>query len=108
MMTLNRRNWTKLLGAAAMATVAIGLLGTTPAARADNDNGNWNKNGNCGNSRDNGNCRNWHGNGNGHGNDNGNWNHNQYHGGYGAPPPVYYYSAPRVYVVPPSIHIGVY
>ena len=59
-MTSTKRTWFKsLLATAAMATVAVGLLGAAPAARADNNNNNWHGNNNWHN-----NNNNWHGNGN--------------------------------------------
>ncbi len=86
-MTSTKRTWFKsLLATAAMATVAVGLLGAAPAARADNDH-HWNGN------------NNWHG--------NYSYGYRPYYYStpyynYYAPPPAYYYPPPAYYG-PPSV-----
>jgi hypothetical protein len=86
-MTSNTRSWMKRLAAtAAMATVAVGLLGTAPAARAD-DHGDWRNN-------------NWHG--------DDDWDHGSYYSRqyYYSSPPTYYYVPPPTYYYPPPAYYG--
>jgi hypothetical protein len=90
-MTSTKRTWMKrLLSTAAMATVAVGLLGAVaPSARADNDDWRWRQNG-------------WHNNNNGNG---GYYYRNYsyrpyYRPYYYAPPPAYYYPPPAYYGTP--------
>ena len=82
-MTSTKRTWIKrLLSTAAMATVAVGLLGAaTPSARADNDDWRWRQNG-------------WHHNNN-------NWNGGYYRNYYRPYYRPYYYAPPPAYYYPP-------
>jgi hypothetical protein len=92
-MTSTNRTWTKrLLSTAAMATVAVGLLGAAaPTARADNDDWRW---------RHNGWHNHWHGNNYWYG---GYYYRPYYRPYYYRPPPVYYYTPPPAYYGPPAI-----
>ena len=91
MTSTKRTRMKRLLSTAAMATVAVGLLGAVaPSARADNDDWRWRQNG-------------WH-------NNNNHWNGGYYYRNYSyrpyyrpyyyAPPPAYYYPPPAYYGTP--------
>ena len=84
-MTSTKRTWTKrLLSTAAMATVAVGLLGAAaPTARADNDDWRWQQN-------------HWH--------QNNHWNGNGGYGYYYRPYRPYYYPPPAYYYPPPAYY----